>query len=142
MDIRRITPDYAVSPQIEPEDVPALKEAGFTTVICNRPDEEIPVELQSDVLRVAVEAAGLTFIDNPVVHSALTLDIVNAQSAALAAADGPVFAYCASGNRCAIVWALGQAGKMPTEDIIAATAAAGYQHAHLAPQIDALANRG
>ena len=42
MDPRTLTPRYTVSPQITPEDIPAIKEAGFTTVICNRPDQEIP----------------------------------------------------------------------------------------------------
>ncbi|MDE3029426.1 MAG: TIGR01244 family phosphatase, partial [Paracoccaceae bacterium] len=41
MEIRALTPDYAVSPQIEPADVAAIKAAGYTTVICNRPDREI-----------------------------------------------------------------------------------------------------
>ena len=44
MDIRRLTETYAVSPQITPEDVAAIKAAGFTTIINNRPDGEIPVE--------------------------------------------------------------------------------------------------
>ncbi|MDO9527336.1 MAG: sulfur transferase domain-containing protein, partial [Gemmobacter sp.] len=37
MDIRALTPDYAVSPQISPSDLPAIKAAGYSTVICNRP---------------------------------------------------------------------------------------------------------
>ncbi len=139
MDIRTITPDYAVSPQIEPADLPAIVEAGFTTILCNRPDPEVPFELSAEALRAATEAAGLTFVLNPVVHSALTLDIVAAQGSAIEAASGPVLAYCASGTRSSIVWSLWQAGKMPTADIIAATTAAGYQLAHLAPQLDALA---
>lgn len=141
MDIRQITPDYAVSPQIAPEDLPALQEAGFTTVICNRPDVENPVELQAEVLKVATEAAGLRFVELPVVHSELTMETVQAQADAIAASDGPVFAYCASGTRSSIVWALSQAGKMPTQEIIAAAANAGYDLSHLAPQLEALANR-
>ena len=46
MDIRQITPDFAAGPQIEPADMAALAEAGFTTVINNRPDAEIPPDLQ------------------------------------------------------------------------------------------------
>lgn len=141
MDIRRITSDYAVSPQIAPDDLPAIKEAGFTTVICNRPDEEIPMELHADVLRAATEAAGLTFIQNPVVHTGLTMEILEAQAAAAAEAGGPVLAYCASGTRSSILWSLCQAGEMPTAEIIGATAQAGYDLAHLAPQIEALASQ-
>jgi uncharacterized protein (TIGR01244 family) len=58
---------------------------------------------------------------------------------AIAAAKGPVLAYCASGTRSSIVWSLGQAGKMPTDDIIAETAKAGYDLAGMRRQLDALA---
>jgi len=138
MQIRPITDTYAVSPQIDPSDLPAIKAAGFVTVICNRPDAEVPMELQSAVMRIATEAAGLTFVDNPVSHQTLNLGMVEAQFAAIAAAKGPVLAYCASGNRSSIVWALGQAGKMPVDQIIAVVAQAGYDQSALRPQLEAL----
>jgi uncharacterized protein (TIGR01244 family) len=50
-----------------------------------------------------------------------------------------VLAYCASGTRSSIVWSLGQAGKMPTDAIIAATAQAGYDLAGMRGQLDMLA---
>lgn len=127
MDIRPITGGYAVSPQIEPADLAALKAAGFATVICNRPDAEIPAELSAARIRAAAEAAGLAFVNNPVVGGALTMENVEAQRAALDAAQGPVFAYCASGNRSTIVWALANAGRRPVDEMIAAGAKYGYQ---------------
>jgi uncharacterized protein (TIGR01244 family) len=108
MDIRYLSPDYAVSPQIEPRDVARLKEAGFTTVICNRPDEEIPEALHAEALRAAVEGAGMTFVVNPIAKGGMSEENIAAQTAAMAGAAGPVFAYCASGNRSSIVWALTQ----------------------------------
>ena len=139
MDIRQITPDYAVSPQIEPADMAEIAAAGFRAVICNRPDAEVPHELSAAVMRIAAEAAGLGFIDNPVTHQTLNMDMVAAQMAALEAADGPVLAYCASGTRSSIVWSLGKAAEMPADDIIAATARAGYDLAGLRPRLVALA---
>ena len=141
MDIRMITPSFAVSPQIEPDDLPAIKDAGFETIICNRPDEENPVELQAEVLRTATEAAGLRFIDNPLSHGQLTLDHVTLQGETCDETEGAVLAYCASGMRSSIIWALAQAGKAPTADIIAAAAQAGYDLSHLKQQIDMLAGR-
>jgi len=61
MDIRPLTPRYAVSPQISVEHLPAIAEAGFKTVICNRPDSEVPVEQQIAAIRAAALAAGLQF---------------------------------------------------------------------------------
>ncbi len=139
MEIRHLTRGYAVSPQIAPEDVEAIKAAGFTTVIDNRPDAEIPPELHTDRLRAAVEAAGLAFVVNPVVGGAITMDNVTGQAAAIAAASGPILAYCASGNRSSIVWALSQAGAVPTDDLIGAAAQWGYNLEPFRPQIETLA---
>lgn len=126
MDIRPITDTYAVSPQIDPTDLPAIAEAGFTSVLCNRPCAEVPHELAAEVMQIAVEAAGLTFVLNPVVHGALTQEIVDLQRETIENADGPVLAYCASGNRSTVVWGLGQAGNLSADDIIATAAKAGY----------------
>jgi len=142
MDIRALTPDYAVSPQIEPSDLPAIKAAGYVTVIDNRPDGEIPPHLHTPVMKAAAEALGLVFVVNPVIGGQLTMDNVNAQGAAIAASPGPVFAYCASGNRCSIVWALANAGKRPVEELVGLPARFGYQLDHLRPQIEALARQG
>ena len=40
MDLKRITPTLSVSPQIAPDDMASLKAAGFSAIICNRPDGE------------------------------------------------------------------------------------------------------
>ena len=53
MDIRHIDESYHVSPQITPEDAAALAEAGFSTLICNRPDAEVPPALQAEAMRQA-----------------------------------------------------------------------------------------
>jgi uncharacterized protein (TIGR01244 family) len=141
MDIRALTPTYAVSPQIDPSDLPAIKAAGYTTVIDNRPDGEIPPDLHTEVMRAAAEALGLVFIANPIIQGQLGPSQVAMQSAAMAQASGPVFAYCASGNRCSIVWAMMNAGQMPTDDLIGIPARFGYRLDHLRPTLDALAGK-
>jgi uncharacterized protein (TIGR01244 family) len=142
MDIRQLTPDYAVSPQIAVQDLQAVKDAGFAMVIDNRPDGEIPPDQHTPVMKQAAEALGLTFVANPVIGGALTMANVTAQAEAMAAATGPVFAYCASGNRCSIVWALTQAGKRPVDDLVGIPARFGYNLEHLRSQIEALAAKG
>lgn len=139
MDLRAITPDYAVSPQIALGDLPAIKAAGYAMVIDNRPDGEIPSHLHTEAMRDAAEAVGLVFVANPVIGGALTMENVTAQAAAIAQATGPVLAYCASGNRSSIVWALANAGKLPADDLVGLPAKHGYLLEHLRPQIEALA---
>ena len=139
MDIRIISQNYAVSPQIDIADLTAIKEAGYVAIINNRPDAEVPADIQDAAMRDAANAAGLGYTANPVTHAGLNMDMVDIQQNAMDAAKGPVLAYCASGTRSSIVWSLSQAGKMPTEQIIEATSKAGYDLAGLAPRIDALA---
>lgn len=139
MEIRQLTPEYAVSPQIALEDLAELKAAGFTTVIDNRPDAEIPADLHTPVMRQAAEALGLTFVANPVIGGALTMENVEAQKAAIAAANGPVFAYCASGNRSSIVWALSHAGHRSPDELISIPARFGYNLEHLRGTLESMA---
>lgn len=141
MEIRQISPSYAVSPQIDPSDLPQIAAAGFKAIICNRPDAEIPPSHHAEAMQVAAQAAGLKFTYIPVTHQGLNMEMVSGQAAAMEAAGGPVLAYCASGTRSSIVWSLSQAGKLPTDEIIAATAAAGYELGGMRGQIDMLAQQ-
>ncbi|MCV2873239.1 TIGR01244 family sulfur transferase [Defluviimonas sp. WL0050] len=139
MEIRQLTPTYAVSPQIAPEEVAAIRAAGFTMIINNRPDAEIPADLRADAMRVAAEAAGLTYVVNPVIGGAITMENVAQQRAAIDAATGPILAYCASGNRSSIVWALANAGREPTNALITTPARWGYNLEPFRATIDQLA---
>ena len=139
MDIRPISPTYAVSPQILPDDCVAIAAAGFTTIICNRPDGEITPDLSATAIEAAAKAAGLAFVILPITHQTMTQDNIDAHRAAIDASAGPVLAYCASGTRSSIIWSLGQAGEMASDDIIAATAQAGYDLGGLHPQLEAIA---
>ncbi len=138
MEIRPITPRYAVSPQIQVEDVPAIAEAGFVKVICNRPNSEIPPDLQSDAIGAAVRAAGLEYEVLELTHQTMTPENVARQRDMAESCDGPVLAYCASGTRCSVIWALGQCDRMSTDEILTATTKAGYQLENLRPALDRL----
>jgi uncharacterized protein (TIGR01244 family) len=123
------------------EDIPVIIAAGYTTIICNRPDAEIPPSHHAAAIGDAATAAGMTFIVIPVTHHGLNMDMIDSQKAAMDAATGPVLAYCASGTRSSIVWSFSQAKEMPADDIIAATTAAGYDLGGMRGQLDAIADR-
>lgn len=142
LDLRQLTPDLAVAPQIAPEDMAALKAAGFHTVIDNRPDGEIPPDLRADVMAQAAAAAGLVFVANPVIPGSFTPEMVETQRQAMAAAQGKVLAYCASGNRSTVLWELVNAATLPVDDMLATAARAGYNHEPMRPLIAAFAARG
>lgn len=136
MDLRQLTPTLSVAPQIEVEDLDALRAAGFTTIIDNRPDEEVGDRLDSQSMRSAAEAAGLTFHYVPFQPGRLTEENVNAFADILAQANGPALAYCRSGTRSATLWAMTQAGQMGTEQILSTAADAGYDLSGIGPLLD------
>ncbi len=126
-DIRYVTADFAVAPQISPLDLAELATAGFKRVICNRPDAEVPPALSSATLAAAAKAAGLDYVHVPIVGMPSSAQ-VEAVFAAVQGADGPVLAYCRSGTRSITAWAIGQAahGGAAPEELIALGREAGY----------------
>ncbi|TIP97978.1 MAG: TIGR01244 family phosphatase, partial [Mesorhizobium sp.] len=82
MEYRQISEDYSVSGQIQPDEVAAIKAAGFKSVICNRPDDEQPGQPSADTVKAAVEAAGLAFRYIPVISGQITAQNVEDQAEA------------------------------------------------------------
>lgn len=123
-----VTDTFAVSAQIDPADMPALKAAGFTAIICNRPDGEDIDQPDHATVAAAAQAAGLSYAWVPM-SGGLAPGLVDAMDAALVAAgDGKVLAYCRSGRRSVSLWALAQAWKRGAdlEVILEAAARAGH----------------
>ena len=131
MDVKRINDHVSVSPQISPDDFPALKALGFTAVINNRPDGESPDQPSSATMQAAAEQAGLSYHFIPLGRDGVSPQLVDAETEALEGSAGPVLAFCRSGTRSTTLWALSQAGKMPAHEIVAAAAHAGYDMSHL-----------
>lgn len=134
MDLRQITPDFAVAPQITPEDVAQAAALGYRTLINNRPDTEVDDQIDSAAMAAAAAAAGMAYHHLPYFPGALTPELVAGFEAVMAEAEGPVLAYCRSGTRSSHLWAMWQAGqKQPISAIVGAAAAAGYDHTGLVP---------
>lgn len=138
MDLREITEGYFVSPQITPSDMAALAAQGVTTIICNRPDGEVPPDLQAAAMQAAAEAAGIVFVYNPVVGIGMSPSAIDEQADAIEGSEGNVLAYCASGMRSALMWTLSLAGTRPAEELLAVVGAAGYRMDHLVGQIEGI----
>lgn len=99
--IRPLTDDFAVAPQLAPEDMQAVAQAGYKSVIINRPDGEGGAEqpASADVIAAAT-AAGLVIEYQPVVSGAMTLEDVERFKKLLKQLPAPVLAYCRTGTRC------------------------------------------
>ena len=122
---------YNVSPQILPADVLTLSEASFEKIICNRPDFEIPPEIQSKEIEKVAKECGILFEYHPLTHDTMNAHNIEKQMEFLDNCTNSVLAYCASGTRCTVAWALGQIGKMPEDQILKTTLDSGYNLAGL-----------
>lgn len=99
MDIKPLNRDFAVSPQIEISDIPAIVAQGYKVIICNRPDNEEPGQVAAEALREAAERQGLRFAYIPAFSGAISDANVAAMADALARLPTPVLAFCRSGAR-------------------------------------------
>ncbi|MCR9221588.1 MAG: bifunctional protein tyrosine phosphatase family protein/NAD(P)/FAD-dependent oxidoreductase [Alphaproteobacteria bacterium] len=139
MEVKQVTEEIAVSPQIAPADVAALAEAGFKTIICNRPDGEGADQPLFHEIEEAAGKAGLQAHYLPVETGKVT-DASAAEFGKLfAAAPKPILAYCRSGTRSVTLWSLSQAESRALPDILTKAKGAGYDMAGVARRI---ANKG
>jgi len=126
MDIRILTPELSVSPQIVPADVPALQAAGYRALVCNRPDGEGNDQPLFSEIEEAARACGIEAHYLPA-ESGKVSDRQGAEfGALLARLPKPVLAYCRTGMRSTTMWALSQSGKRPLSEIIDAASHAGF----------------
>ncbi len=132
-DFRRVNDRLSVSPQIALGDVARAKALGFVTIINNRPDGEAPDQPSGAEIAAAAKAIGLDYIHIPV-SGMPTPQQVEAQREAIAASEGPVLAYCRSGNRCMVTWSIGErlAGRN-RDELIQIGADLGYDLARVLP---------
>ena len=122
-----IDKNYHVSPQIEPHQIVEIAEKGFVKIICNRPDIEVPDSYSSTVMAKLAEDAGIDFEFLELTHQTMTPENIAKQRQFFINTNGPVLAYCASGTRCSVIWALGEAITGTNINyILEKTLAAGY----------------
>jgi uncharacterized protein (TIGR01244 family) len=107
MNPQPLTPTFAISPQITPTDIEALKALGYRTLINNRPDDEEPGQPLAAEIEAAAHAAGLAYAHIPVAGT-LTPKAVAALREVLAHQPSPMLAFCRSGKRSATLWQASQ----------------------------------
>jgi len=124
---RRVTDDFSTAPQISVADVAEAARLGFKAIINNRPDGEEPGQPSAAEIGAAAEAAGLAYAHIPVRGGPGPAE-VEAVRQALAAAGGPVLAFCRSGTRSIVTWSIGQAsaGTISRGDLVKLGRDAGY----------------
>ena len=142
-DFRRLEDGMFASPQIGVADVADAHELGISLIINNRPEGESGDQTTGTEVEAATRAAGMEYCAIPITHAGFSEPQVDAMIAALEAALVPVLAYCRSGTRSTLLWALAQAKLGRSPDELARLAAnAGYDLGPIRPMLDMLAGRG
>ena len=139
---RQLTDSILASPQISVADLAEAKAMGVGLVINNRPDDESDDQIPGAEIAAAAQTLGMDYVAIPVTHAGFSGPQVEAMAAALAKSDGKVLAYCRSGTRSTLLWALAQASTGADLDAVTAqAAAAGYDVSPVRPLMDMLKAR-
>ena len=139
MDHKALTPHLSVSPQILVSDLPALAQAGFKAIICNRPDGEGADQPSFKEIEAAALQHGMQAQYLPAETGKVRDEDGKAFGQLLNTLPGPVLAYCRTGMRSTTMWALSQAGVTPLPQILEASQKAGFD---MKPLVQRIANGG
>jgi uncharacterized protein (TIGR01244 family) len=104
MNVTWLNARLAVSPQIQLADIDNLKAKGFRMIVNNRPDAEAPDQPTSDALEREAIGLGLRYAYIPIIPGEMTDHDVAEFAQAVSDADGPVLAFCRTGNRSTQLW--------------------------------------
>ena len=110
MPIFQLTESLSVAAQVSPQDIPNLAAQGFTVVVCNRPDGEVPGQAPMDEVEAACNAADLLFVRYPVDAMNFPGPDIEGLGTLFDDPSQSVLAYCRTGTRCANLWVTSQTG--------------------------------
>lgn len=124
---RQLDSTTMVSGQILPEEVAEAARAGVTMIINNRPDDEEPGQPSGASIEEAAKAAGLAYRHVPIARGMGPADVAAMRAALGEAGEGKTLAYCRSGMRSTLAWALARREEGASrEQVEAAAQRAGF----------------
>ncbi len=139
---RQLNDRIFASPQIGLAEVAEAAAMGIGLIINNRPEQESDDQTPGAAIEAAAHAAGISYVAIPVTHAGFSEGQVKAMMAALAATDASVLAYCRSGTRSTLLWALVEASSgADPEELTTMARQAGYDLAPIRAMLDVLAAR-
>jgi len=135
MEIKKLTTDISVTPQVAIADLPAIREKGFRSIICNRPDGEGADQPTFQEIEAVAAKLGLEAAYQPITAGKVSDTDADDFAALMTELPGPVLAYCRTGTRSATLWSLTQAKTQSVAEILSTTKAAGYDMAGVVRRI-------
>lgn len=141
MELHKLDDDLTVAPQITVDDVAKAAEAGFRTLVSNRPDHEGEDQPSTDGIAAAARQHGMEWIYLPVQSGNITDEDVQDFSPVLRDAPKPILAFCRTGTRCSTLWALSKARKDNIDKLLQTARAEGYDLSKYRERMMGLANQ-
>lgn len=137
MKLQSLTRDLSVGPQITPEDVAELAAAGYRSIISNRPDGESPDQPGWSTIKAAAAAHGMEGLHVPVVASQISDADVESFRNALKLLPKPIAAFCRTGTRATLLWALANDSALGVEERMTIARDNGYDLAPFRSRLEA-----
>jgi uncharacterized protein (TIGR01244 family) len=110
LQVNRLSGDVCAAPQLEPSVMQSVADAGFKSVINNRPDfEGGPSQPTSAEIEAAALAAGLAYAYLPVHPSLHTAEQISQFATLLSTLPKPTLVFCRSGARSTKLFQAAQA---------------------------------
>jgi sulfide:quinone oxidoreductase len=138
MKFAKINSELTVSDQITIEDLKEIYAQGYKTIFCNRPDHESEGQLDFSVIEKEAQKLGIKAIHQPVISGQISDDDIAQFGSSFELAQKPIFAYCRTGTRCSMLWALSHAKTLPIDEILSKTQIAGYDLSLLKDRLNSL----
>ena len=126
MKFAKINTELTVSDQITIEDLKEIQAQGYKTIFCNRPDQESEGQLTFSIIEKEAQNLGIKAIHQPVIGGQISDDDIAQFGSSFELAQKPIFAYCRTGTRCSMLWALSHVKTLPIDEILSKAQIAGY----------------
>ena len=126
MKLAILTPNISALPQPTAEDIGELADRGYRSIIGNRPDGEAPDQPKWNDLKAAALARGMDAVHIPVVASQIGEADIRAFREAMERLPKPIAAFCRTGTRSTILWALVNETCLTSDERIKIAAREGY----------------
>ena len=104
MDMKQLSPTFAVTGQLDPGKLAQALRLGFRGVVCARPDGEEPGQPDSRAMAAEAERLGLSFAYIPIVPGQLSDADADQFGRVLREREGPLLGYCRTGARAEMLW--------------------------------------
>ncbi|WP_114228598.1 MULTISPECIES: TIGR01244 family sulfur transferase [Sphingomonas] len=126
MKLAVLTPNVTVLAQPAPDDIAALGQRGYRSIIGNRPEGESEDQPAWADLQAAAAKADMSALQIPVVMGQITDEQIAHFREALDTLPKPIAVFCRSGTRAALMWALANQANLTADERIGIAAKEGY----------------